>query len=75
MNRVTRLPSRSRASGKILPFLPLFVLISVFFPLPFVVLPVLFFISLVILPRAAPREFRFCAVRFLSPPPLRSPPY
>lgn len=75
MNRTTtRLFSRSRASGRILPFLPLLVLVSIFLPLPLVVLPILLFISLIVLPRAAPREFRFIPVRFLIPPPLRSPP-
>jgi O-antigen ligase len=74
MNRTTRSLTRTRASAGWLPFLPFLVLLSVFLPLPFVVLPVLFFISLIILPRAAPREFRFIPLGFLSPPPLRSPP-
>jgi hypothetical protein len=74
MNRTTRPLSRSRVSGGRPSFLPFLVLLAVFVPLPFIVLPVLLFISLAILPRAAPRQFRFISVRFLSPPPLRSPP-
>ncbi|MEN6310566.1 MAG: hypothetical protein ABFD80_03415 [Acidobacteriota bacterium] len=61
--------------GAALPFLPLLALLAVFLPLPLVLLPVLFFISLVLHSRAAPAVNEAVPVRFLSPPSLRSPPF
>ncbi len=51
------------------------ILISIFLPLPLILLPVLLAISLVVVSRAGPPRPVLLPVRFASPPALRSPPY
>lgn len=60
--------------GGVLPFLPMLILTAVFLPLPLVVLPVLFLISFVLQPRAAPCTCPAAAATFAGPSSLRSPP-
>lgn len=76
MNRKAGSLSQRSCPGGILAFLPLLILVSIFLPLPFIWLPVLFFIFLVLHPRAAPPGKATVPVRFSSgPPSLRSPPF
>jgi hypothetical protein len=75
MNRQAGFASPKSFSGSVRPFLPLLILISIFLPLPLLVLPMLFFISLVLQPRAAPAVNQTVPVRFIDLPSLRSPPF
>ena len=58
-----------------LAFVPLFILVSLFLPLPLFMASVLLSLSLVIHSRAGPLCSPVPSGRFPDPPPLRSPPF
>ncbi len=57
-----------------LAFVPLFILVSLFLPLPLFVTSVLLFLSLALQSRAGPIASPVLLNRFPGPPSLRSPP-
>lgn len=75
MNERIRLTSCRFSRGGVHPFFALLILLSVFLPLPFLVLPVLLFISLIMRSGSAPPLAQAFAVRRPDPPALRSPPF
>jgi len=69
-------PASSKAFGRgPLGFVPLFILVALFLPLPFFLASVLLTLSLALHSRAGPLFSPVLSGRIPGPPPLRSPPF
>jgi|GEM_PF-3865151 len=63
------------STGHRTPWLVVCALVSVFLPLPLLLIAFVLTVTLVVLSRAAPHVAPFCLVRFPAPPSLRGPPF